>query len=167
MCRSPTNICAIIPIAAKLLEKFFLGGRMSNVYKRFRKQTDLQFLVTAQELQFELTKFVMKDKNIPKKWRLIIATPMIAKVDELVDNLYFANSIFPTNKIEYQMRSKYQTLAVCNCFQLHNKIVRMIECVQSVKIENLEKIAELLVNAEGLIKQWKKTDKERYKSFVD
>ena len=140
---------------------------MSNVHKRFRKETDLQFLVTAQELQFELTKFVMREKNIPKKWRLIIAAPVVAKVDELVDNLYFANSIFPTNKIEYQMRSKYQTLAVCNCFQLHNKIVKMIECVQSVKIENLEKIAELLESAEVLIKKWKKTDKERYKSFVD
>ena len=43
----------------------------------------------------------------------------------------------------------------------------MIECVQSVKIENLEKIAELLTNVEVLIKKWKKNDKERYKSFVE
>ncbi len=140
---------------------------MSNVHKRFRKETELQFLVTSQELQFELTKFVMKDKNIPKKWRLIIGLPIVQKVDELLDNLHYANTIFPTNKMEYEMRSKYQTLAVCNCWQLHNKIVKMIECVQSVKIENLEKIAELLTNAEVLIKKWKKNDKERYKSFVE
>lgn len=140
---------------------------MSNVHKRFRKETDLQFLVTSQELQFELTKFVMRDKNIPKKWRLIIGLPIVQKVDELLDNLHYANTIYPTNKMEYEMRSKYQTLAVCNCWQLHNKIVKMIECVQSVKIENLEKIAELLTNTEVLIKKWKKNDKERYKSFVE
>ena len=64
---------------------------MSNVHRRFRKETDLQFLVTAQELQFELTKFVMREKNVPKKWRLIIAQPLIAKVDELLDNLNYAN----------------------------------------------------------------------------
>ena len=108
---------------------------MSNVHRRFRKETELQFLVTAQELQFELTKFVMREKNIPKKWRLIIEQPLIAKVDELLDNLNYANTIFPTNISEYEMRSKYQTLAVCNCWQLHNKIVRMIECVQSVKLK--------------------------------
>lgn len=140
---------------------------MSNVHKRFRKQTDLQFLATSVELQIELTKFVMKDKNVPKKWRLAIAIPLIAKADELLDNLHYANSIYPTNKTEFGMRAKYQALAVCNCFQLHNKIVRMIEVVQSVKIENLEKIAELLESAEVLIKQWKKSDKERYKSFVE
>nr|DAJ76574.1 MAG TPA: Avd-like-generating retroelement protein [Caudoviricetes sp.] len=139
---------------------------MSNVHRRFRKETELQFLMTAQELQFELTKFVMREKNIPKKWRLIIGQPLIAKVDELLDNLNYANTIFPTNIYEYEMRSKYQTLAVCNCWQLHNKIVRMIECVQSVKIENLEKIAELLTNAEVLIKKWKKTDKERFKKLL-
>lgn len=140
---------------------------MSTVHKRFRKETELQFLVTSQELQIELTKFVMRDKNIPKKWRLIIGVPIVAKVDELLDNLHYANSIYPTNKEEYAMRSKYQTLAVCNCRQLHNKIVKMIECVQSVKIENLEKIAELLESAEVLIKKWKKNDKERYKLFVE
>ena len=143
---------------------------MSNVHKRFRKETELQFLVTSQELQFELTKFVMKDKNIPKKWRLIIGLLIVQKVDELLDNLHYANSIYlskDSDKSEYLLRAKYQTLAVCNCWQLHNKIVRMIECVQSVKIENLEKIAELLTNVEVLIKKWKKNDKERYKSFVE
>jgi len=140
---------------------------LSTVHKRFRKETELQFLVTSQELQIELTKFVMRDKNIPKKWRLIIGVPIVSKVDELLDNLHYANSIYPTNKAEYAMRVKYQTLAVCNCWQLHNKIVKMIECVQSVKIENLEKIAELLESAEVLIKKWKKNDKERYKLFVE
>jgi len=138
---------------------------MSSVYKRFRKETELQFLVTSQELQFELTKFVMKEKNIPKKWRLIIGMPIVQKVDELLDNLHYANSIYITkdsDKSEYLLRVKYQTLAICNCWQLHNKIVKMIECVQSVKIENLEKIAELLTNAETLIKKWKKNDKERF-----
>lgn len=42
---------------------------MSGVYARLRKKTEVQFLVTAWELQKEITKFVMSEKNIPKKWR--------------------------------------------------------------------------------------------------
>lgn len=136
---------------------------MSSVFKRKRRNTEIQFLATAWELQVELTKFLMNDKNLPKKWRLIIAQPLIAKVDELVDNLNYANCIYPVTCEEYQERSKYQTIAIANCWQLHNKLVRTIECVESAKIEKLDKVIELLEKEETLLKSWKKSDKERYK----
>lgn len=139
---------------------------MSNVHKRLRKETELQFLVSAQNLQVELTKFIMSEKNMPKKYRYIIGMGLINKVDELVDNLTAANTIYPTNKEEYLERVKYQTNAIINCWQLHNKIVRIILCINTAKIEKLENIAELLVDTEGLIKKWKKSDKERYKSYL-
>jgi len=140
---------------------------MSNVHKRLRKETELQFLVSAQNLQVELTKFIMSEKNMPKKYRYIIGLGLINKVDELVDNLTAANTIYPTNSSEYKQRVYYQTQAIINCWQLHNKIVRIILCIDTAKIQKLEKVAELLVDTEGLIKQWKKSDKERYKLFVE
>lgn len=77
---------------------------MSSVLRRFRKETELQFLVNAQELQVKLTKFLMSEKNLPKKYRLLIAQGMINKVDELLDNLNFANTLFPTTKQEFLLR---------------------------------------------------------------
>lgn len=138
-----------------------------TVFKRLRKETELQFLKSAQDLQVAVTLFMMRDKNVPKKWRLIIAQPIIAKVDELLDNINFANAIYPTMRQEYLLRAQYQTTAICNCWQLHNKLVRALICVQSVKIEKLESIIELLTRTEGLLKRWKKSDKMRYKSFVE
>lgn len=141
---------------------------MSSVLRRFRKETELQFLVNAQELQVKLTKFLMSEKNLPKKYRLLIAQGMINKVDELLDNLNFANTLFPTTKQEFLLRQEYQIKAICNCWQLHNKIVRMILCVENIKLEKLEEIADLLESSERLIKKWKKTDKERFKKlFVE
>lgn len=134
---------------------------MSGVYKRLRKETEMQFLINGLELQVEITKFVMKEKFVPKKWRIIIAQGIIAKVDEMVDNMTFANSIYPTSEQEFVLRRKYQTMAICNCYQLHNKIVRMEKCLDSVKIENLSKIIELLNQVVVLLKRWKKTDKIR------
>ena len=138
---------------------------MSSVHKRLRKETELQFLKSAWELQFELTKFVMREKNLPKKWRLIIAQPIIAKVDELIDNLNFANCIYPTRINDAILREQYQQKAIANCWQLQNKLVRMIECVETVKIEKMETIINHLSDCEILIKKWKKSDKEKYKKL--
>lgn len=141
---------------------------MSSVHKRLRKETELQFMQTAWELQFELTKFVMREKNLPKKWRLVLGCPIVEKVDELVDNLTYANCIYPTSISDVELREKYQQMAVANCWQLQNKLVRMIECVETVKIEKMENVINLLSDAESLIKKWKKSDKERYKKlFAD
>ena len=138
---------------------------MSNVFKRKRKETELQFLKNAWDLQFELTKFVMKEKYVPKKWRYMIAQGMIAKVDELVDNLEFANCIYPQTKEDFANRRKYQVSAIANTWQLQNKLVRMLECVETVKVDNLSKIIELLEAEEALIKKWKKSDKEKEKKL--
>ena len=138
---------------------------MSSVHKRLRKETELQFLKSAWELQFELTKFVMREKNLPKKWRLIIAQPIIAKVDELIDNLNFANCIYPMRINDAILREQYQQKAIANCWQLQNKLVRMIECVETVKIEKMENIINHLSDCEILIKKWKKSDKEKYKKL--
>ena len=132
---------------------------MSSVHKRLRKETELQFMKSAWELQFELTTFVMREKNLPKKWRLIIAQPIIAKVDELVDNLNFANCIYPTRINDAILREQYQQKAIANCWQLQNKLVRMIECVETVKVEHMTEIIKKLEHEITLLKSWQKANK--------
>ena len=132
---------------------------MSNVYARNRKETSMQFFVNALELQVEITKYVMKEKVLPKKWRYAIGYPLITKVDELVDNITYANSIYPANEEELQQRKQYQTMAICNCFQIQNKLIRAEKCVQTVKIEQIERIIELIGKELELLKAWKKANK--------
>lgn len=138
---------------------------MSNVLKRFRKETELQFMMNAVDLQIELTKFVMSDKNVPKKYRLVVGVSIVQKVDELVDNLNFANCIFPQTQDDFAKRAEYQRLAMTNVWQLHNKLVRMIECIDTVKVEKMTKIIELLNSEIPLIKAWMKSDKEKMKKL--
>lgn len=141
---------------------------MSSVHKRLRRETELQFMTTAWDLQIRLTEYLMKDKNLPKKWRLLLGQPLIAKVDELVDNLNYANCIFPNCIEDARLREQYQQKAIANCWQLQNKLVRMIECVNTVKIEKLEIVINLLSDCELLIKKWRKSDRERNKKlFVE
>ena len=132
---------------------------MSNVYARNRKETSMQFFVNALELQVEITKYVMKEKVLPKKWRYAIGYPLITRVDELVDNITYANSIYPVNEEELQQRKQYQTMAICNCFQIQNKLIRAEKCVQTVKIEQIERVIELIGKELELLKAWKKANK--------
>ena len=134
---------------------------MSNVYKRFRGETETQFIINALELQSELTRYCTKEKIIPKKYRLLIGVPIINKVDELVDNITFANSIFPTNETEIEQRKEYQVKAIANCFQLQNYIVKLEKTVDSVTISSLDKIIDLLCVELNLLKAWKKSDSTR------
>lgn len=134
---------------------------MSNVYKRLRGETDTQFVINALDLQALLTQYCAKEKFVPKKYRLLIGVPIINKVDELVDNITFANSIYPTNESELQQRKEYQVKAIANCFQLQNYIVKLEKTIDSVTITSLEKIIDLLCNELNLLKAWKKSDSSR------
>jgi len=134
---------------------------MSNVYKRMRGETETQFIVNALELQALLTQYCVKEKYIPKKYRLLVGVPTINKVDEMVDNITFANSIYPTNETELKERKKYQVRAIANCFQLQNYIVKLEKTIDSVTIKSLDKIIDLLCIELNLLKAWKKSDKIR------
>lgn len=134
---------------------------MSNVYKRLRGETDTQFVINALDLQALLTQYCAKEKFVPKKYRLLIGVPIINKVDELVDNITFANSIYPTNESELQQRKEYQVKAIANCFQLQNYIVKLEKTIDSVTITSLEKIIDLLCSELNLLKAWKKSDSSR------
>ena len=132
---------------------------MSDVFARNRTETELQFRVNAVELQIELTQYVMREKVLPKKWRYAIGYPLISKVDELVDNIVYANSIYPTDDEELKKRKMYQTLAIANCYQIQNKLIRMLKCVQTSKVNQMEKIIEKLSHEKDLLIAWRKNSK--------
>lgn len=139
---------------------------MSNVYARNRKTTDLAFLMIGQDLQTKLTIYVMNEKRIPKKWRYMVGRNIIAKVDELVDNIVAANSIYPTTAEELEKRKLFQSLAICNCYQLQNKIIRLINCINTVTVDSLTQIIKLLHQEIATLKKWKKASKLMDKSSV-
>lgn len=137
----------------------YKGETMSNVYAKDRKETQLAFFVNAKDLQIEITKFVMRDKVIPKKLRYAISYPLINKVDELVDNITYANSIYPVNEEELLQRKNYQTLAIANCYQIQNKLIRAEKCIETFKAEYLGNFIELVGKELELLKAWKKANK--------
>ena len=61
---------------------------MSNVLVKDRETSEIEFLNTAFKIRTEVTKMVMNEKIIPKKYRYVYAIPMIDKCRTLIDNGY-------------------------------------------------------------------------------
>lgn len=132
---------------------------MSNVFAKDRTETKLAFYVTALDIQEQITMLCMKERLLPKKWRYAIGYPLIAKLDELVDNIIYANSIYPVTNEELVKRKYYQTLALANCFQIQNKLIRAERCIETIKIDNFENVILLLYHEINLLKAWRKSSK--------
>ena len=132
---------------------------MSNVFLRNRADTEMTFMVIGRQLQNELTKYVMREKVMPKKWRYMIGRTLIAKVDEMMDNIVAANSIYAMTEHDLEMRREYQTKAINNCFQIQNKLLRMIDCVETVTVKSLTPVIKLLNKEVATLKNWKKSTK--------
>ena len=81
-----------------------------SVFKRNRSETKLQFYINALELQTEITKYVLREKVVPKKWRFAIGYDLVKKADLLVDFITLANSIYPTNWRELFLRKLLQRI---------------------------------------------------------
>ena len=141
---------------------------MSQVYAKDKEDTEMQFEINARELQMEISNFVMRKNILPKAWRYAIGYPLIAKVDELVDNIVLAKSIYPTNEWEYTQRKHYQVLAIANCHQIQNKLVRAEKCVQTITAEHLDKFILKIGKEIGLLIAWKKSNKpiEKEKNII-
>ena len=132
---------------------------MSNVYARNRKKTKFDVVTNAEKPQDDITLYVMNEQLVPKKWRYMIGEDLIAKIDELNDNVIAANSIYATTEKDLETRKTYQQRAIINGYQIQRKLKRLIRCVPSATANSLEDIITLLETEISNIKSWRKNDK--------
>lgn len=132
---------------------------MSNVYARNRKETKLQFMINAIELQKDIVKTILREKVVPKKYRLMLGTDIIRKINELIDNLTYANNIFVTNEELLINRLLYQEQAKSNCYQLQNLLICLTNCVDTFKNEDCTKFIDRIAHEIELINGWINSNK--------
>lgn len=131
---------------------------MSSVLARNRSLSDLEFYRNGCELRKNLTRFVMNDKNVPKRYKFVFAMPMIDLLLKLFNNIVMANSIYPVNEHEMEIRRDCQTKAIGNCEQIIQLLQYLIETLP-VDANKLVGITESIKKEIALLKNWRKTNK--------
>ena len=131
---------------------------MSGVYARNRKQTVFDPIVTAANLQDKVTLYVMDEKRIPKRWRLIIGIKLIEAADKISDCAIAANETWPDEK-HIDLRRDYWRQTIIACKQLDRKLARAQKVIPSATAGSMSEILELLDKEINLAIQHRDHDK--------
>lgn len=134
-----------------------------GVLKKDRGLSSVQFIDTARELEVLTLKNCLK---FPKRYTFFITTEIVRLSQSVYNNVKSANSIYPTNQIEAQMRRDYFTKANCDLQALISQLgiakeIITTEMKATIWIEWMNLIEE----EAKLISAVKKNDKERFKSL--
>ena len=135
-----------------------------SVLKNKRGESQMEFYHTATLARAELTKFVMNDSIVPKRWRPVFTFPIIEKVIALIDNITAANTIYPQNMHEYEMRRDYQTKAIINVEQIIQLLQFMLSTLP-INADKFQPITELLMKEGALLRGWRKADNKLKEKF--
>lgn len=130
---------------------------MSNVLLRNRSVSELEFWKNGSDVRAAVTQFLMRESNIPKRWRPVFTFPGIDLARRLMEEITAAITIYPTTEQEAERRRAHQTEAVIICEQIIQHLQWLADTLP-VKVSSLEGIAEA-------VRQRRKLKK--FKRFLD
>lgn len=136
-----------------------------SVLKSKRGESSMQFLETARNLEIYTLKQCVK---FPKRYTFFITTEIVRLSQSIYNSVKSANSIYPTNEIELQLRRNYLIEAHCNLQCLISQLSVAKEIfVSSVEAKVWTTWLDLIELEEKLIIAVKKSDKDRFKTQTD
>ena len=139
-----------------------------SVYKALRGDSPVQFVETARKLAVFTRKNCLK---MPKRYTFYGAQELSALADVVYNEVKMANSIFPGNQADAQLRRNHLTEANAALQALVGQLGIMADLLKQnpeklTWLDNaLEEWAIMITDEAKLISGVKKSDKERYKKL--
>lgn len=139
---------------------------MSSVLKRNRGISEMEFYRTALELRHTLTKALMNENIVPKRWRPIFTFPIIALLKDLFGHMIAANNIYAYKPEQLAERRRMQQYAIDDCERIDDQLQYLLETLYYGKIDadhpmpaEIEKAGDLIDRTEDLLKAWRRKTK--------
>lgn len=134
---------------------------MSSVLKSKRGESAVQFLDTARELEIYTIKTCAR---FPKRYMFLVTKGIVDLSRQIYNDVKAANSIYPTNAAEAQLRKNYILQANCDLQCLISQLDVAKEMFGAeVKSNTWCSWMDLIEKQAKLISAVKKKDKERLK----
>lgn len=136
------------------------------VYKALRGESTVQFVETARKLAIHTRKYCLK---MPKRYTFFGVQELVALADAVYNEVKMANSIYPTNAHEAQMRRDHLTEANATLQAFIGQLSIMAELLKannpSWLFFALDEWGNLINEEAKLISATKKADKKRYSNL--
>lgn len=134
-----------------------------SVLKSHRTESNVQFLDTARELEIYTLQQCMK---FPKRVTFYLSQPIVSLSQAVLNNAKAANSIYPHNAHEAQMRRDC-LIKANNALQ---SLVSQLDIAQGVVGDVPDKVwlhwMELIADEARLLSGVQRSDTERYKKLA-
>lgn len=132
-----------------------------SVLKSNRSESDMEFIYTARQLQIYT---IQKCVSFPKRYTFYVGQPIAACATRIHEDVKRANSIYPLNQHEAQLRRDYLLRANAEL----NSLVSQIEVASElfgVEPDKLKFWMEIVEKEIRLVKGTMKKDRARYKNL--
>lgn len=139
-----------------------------SVLKSKRGESAMQFLETARELEIFTIKQCAK---FPKRFMFLITNDIVSLAKVVYNDVKSANSIYPTNREEVQIRTNFIIDANCNLqclisqLDIAREFIRHTDADKPLKSTIWQNWASLITAEAKLLSALRKSDKERYKNL--
>ena len=135
--------------------------RPLSVIKSKRSESEMEFIHTARQLQiYTLQKCV----GFPKRYTFVLANPIADSATRIHQNVKMANSIYPLNQHEVQMRRDYLLRANAELYSMVSQIEVAAE-IFGIEPDKLKYWMDIIEKEIRLVKAVLKKDRERYKDL--
>lgn len=141
-----------------------------SVYKSKRGESAVQFIETARKLQEHTLTQCLK---VPKRYTFLLTQEVMHLATDVYNNVVSANSVYPINQHEAQLRRDYLTAANASLQSLD----RQLGLLAGVLYKNPENFkgfesafttwGELINEEAKLISGIRRADRTRYKDLPD
>lgn len=132
-----------------------------SVIKSKRSESEMEFIHTARQLQIHTIK---KCTGFPKRYTFYVSQPLAACATRIHEYVKCANSIYPTNQQDAQIRREYLIRANAEL----NSMVSQLEIANElfgIEGSKMQFWMDLVDKEIRLVKGTMKKDKERYKEL--
>ena len=132
-----------------------------SVIKSKRTTSDMEFIANARKLEIYT---IQKCVNFPKRYTFYVSQPIANAATRIYEDVKRANSIYPLNQHEVQMRR--------DCFIRANaelqSMISQLEVAQElfgIEMNTLKFWVDIIDSEIRLVKAVMKSDRERYKNL--
>lgn len=130
-----------------------------------RGKQKMAVLIKSGELAVYTIKICSNEKNFPKRYRWCLTAKVVDSAVSIDTYATEANAVFVTNADEYRYRRLCQDKAIAQCNVLLSLIDVSLRAF-GMEADRVEYWTGLIKDERTLLREWKRSDQERYKQFA-
>ena len=135
-----------------------------SVVKSKREQGKLTVITKSSELAAYSIKICSNEKCFPKHYRWCVTSKIVDVAVEINSNANMANSVYVKDSTDFAMRKGFQTKALAQTYALLS-MIDISYRVFGIESSRMEYWTKLVMEVQNLLRNWRKSDIERYKDM--